>query len=87
MAEEDAVVNSFIAQHGVIHSAIDMHGIKGECVTSDELIARSGVSSEEFAFHLRLMEIDNYVATALKDTYCTRDAIRILSKKIVSGLE
>lgn len=87
MPTEEEVINAFLEQHSVVQSAIDMHGIKGECAASVELIARSGVSQEEFSLHRRFMEMDNYVVAALPDTYCTRDAIRILSKKIVTGLE
>lgn len=80
-------IDAFLTRHGVVQSIVDSEGFKGRCATSSEMLERAGIPEGELKSHLELLSIDEYVAHPLEGVSCSRDAIRLLSKRLATALE
>ena len=84
---ENRELGDFLVRHERLQSVIDSAAFKGRCSTLDELMEQVGAGTEEMKLQYTLFEIDNYVAHPLEGVSCSRDAIRVLSKRLATALE
>lgn len=84
MADE---LDSFLVQHGIVQTIVDSAGLKGACATAERIKGQTGASDRDLDGHIELFKIDKYAAEAISRTYCTRDAIRLMSKRLATAME
>ena len=79
-------VAAFLSQHAKIKAEVDSRARAGKCWAQPVIQKSTGTSDADMKNHLKLFEIDEYHAKAMKDTYCPRDAIRVLEEKLGTAL-
>lgn len=86
MANDDTL-DDFILKHEMIQDEIDSKGFKGLCATSEGIKERVNISDDGLKLHYKLFDVDEYRAQPAENVSCSRDAIRLLAKRLATAME
>lgn len=76
-------VKKFISNHKKIRDRIDKEAGKGMCISKEKLATKGmDISDAEMDLHLDAFKMHKFVAAALTDVYCNKDALKEVAERL-----
>lgn len=76
-------VKKFLSNHKKVRERVDKESVKGMCISKEKLATKGmGISDAEMDLHVQAFKMHKFVAAALTDVYCNRDALREIAERL-----